>query len=148
MSGKPPALARAVAALSACMLAALAAAGCGAGTAPKPAEVAEVNERDFQISAPSTLKAGEVVLHVDNHGPDQHELIVAPVHGASLPMRADGFTINEEAIEHSEPGSLVPGRPGARRELRVHLAPGRYIFFCNMAGHYLGGMHAIVTVTQ
>jgi uncharacterized cupredoxin-like copper-binding protein len=109
--------------------------------------VTVVTERDFHISAPTTLKAGEVDLRIDNHGPDHHEFIIAPLHGASLPMRADGFTVDEEAIERSEPGSLEPAVAGAERELRVHLAPGRYVFFCNMAGHYLGGMHEIVTVT-
>jgi uncharacterized cupredoxin-like copper-binding protein len=135
--------------LLACALAAIVAAGCG-DTAPggHPIQVAAVNERDFHIAAPATLKAGEVVLHVHNNGPDNHELIIAPLHGATLPLRPDGFTVDEEAIERSEPGSLEPGAAGSSRELRVHLAPGRYEFFCNMAGHYLGGMHAVVTVTR
>jgi uncharacterized cupredoxin-like copper-binding protein len=148
MSGKPPALARPVALLAALALAGLAVGGCGADAGAKQkVAVAAVNERDFHIEAPSTLKAGDVTLRVDNHGPDQHELIIAPLQGGTLPVRADGFTIDEEAIEHSEPGSLEPGHPGAERDLTVHLAPGRYVFFCNMAGHYVGGMHTIVTVT-
>jgi len=130
------------------LAAALLGAGCGGSSGSRhPVAVAAVNERDFHISAPATLKAGEVDLQVDNHGPDHHELIVAPLHGASLPLRADGFTVDEESLEQSEPGSLEPGTEGSKRELRVHLAPGRYVFFCNMAGHYLGGMHTIVTVT-
>jgi uncharacterized cupredoxin-like copper-binding protein len=30
--------------------------------------------------------------------------------------------------------------------LRVRLTPGRYEFFCNMSGHYLGGMHTVIVV--
>jgi uncharacterized cupredoxin-like copper-binding protein len=26
------------------------------------------------------------------------------------------------------------------------LAPGRYVLFCNMSGHYLGGMHRLLVV--
>jgi uncharacterized cupredoxin-like copper-binding protein len=58
------------------------------------------------------------------------------------------LTLNEEALQHSEPGALEPGQPGSTRDLRVHLAPGRYVLFCNMAGHYLGGMHSNLVVTQ
>ena len=128
--------------------AALLASGCGGSSAAHPGvAVAAVSEHDFHIAAPATLKAGDVNLQVDNRGPDDHELIIAPLHGSTLPFRSDGFTVDEASIEHSEPGSLEPGAPGSSRELHVHLAPGRYVFFCNMAGHYLGGMHTIVTVT-
>ena len=43
-------------------------------------------------------------------------------------------------------GHCVEIAPGAVRTLHLKLAPGRYIFFCNMAGHYLGGMHHEVVV--
>jgi uncharacterized cupredoxin-like copper-binding protein len=151
MSGYPRARPRPAAILAGVLAAAAAstAAGCGAGAKQAPGvAVAAVTERDFHIEAPSTVKAGDLVLHIHNEGPDQHELIVAPLHGTTLPMRTDGFTIDEESIERSEPGSLPPGRAGAERTLTVHLAPGRYVFFCNMAGHYLGGMHTIVDVTR
>jgi uncharacterized cupredoxin-like copper-binding protein len=149
MSGNPPALARALAALFAGALAVLGATGCGAGaSAHEAVAVAAVTERDFHIGAPKQLKAGDVMLNVDNRGPDQHELIIVPLQGATLPMRGDGFTVDEESLERTEAGVLEPGRPGEERALTVHLAPGRYVFFCNMAGHYLGGMHTIVTVVR
>ncbi len=105
-----------------------------------------ITERDFHIEAPSSLKAGRYTLDVHNAGATDHELIVAPTSNGSLPLRPDGLTIDEEAIESQEPGSLEPGRPGARRTLTVVLKPGRYIFFCNMEGHYMAGMHTEVTV--
>ncbi len=43
-------------------------------------------------------------------------------------------------------GVLEPGQPGSVRELNVHLRPGRYVLFCNMSGHYLGGMHTTLVV--
>lgn len=83
---------------------------------------------------------------VDNRGPDNHEFILVRVGGAPLPFRPDGMTVDEDAVERRTVGALEPGEPGSVRLLRVHLAPGRYEFFCNMSGHYLGGMHAALTV--
>jgi uncharacterized cupredoxin-like copper-binding protein len=107
-----------------------------------------VTEGDFAIAAPTHLKAGNVTLRVHNQGPDEHELIVVRVGDQSLPVRTDGLTVAEEAIQHSEPGSLVPGHAGSTRDLRVRLEPGQYVLFCNMEGHYLGGMHSDLVVSQ
>jgi uncharacterized cupredoxin-like copper-binding protein len=125
----------------------LALAGCGESRAKaaSPPAVA-VHERDFHIEAPSHLAPGEYTFDVANDGATDHELIIAPTQTGSLPLRPDGLTVDEEAIEAQEPGSLEPGRPGARRKLTVHLAPGRYVFFCNMEGHYMAGMHTEVVV--
>jgi uncharacterized cupredoxin-like copper-binding protein len=56
-------------------------------------------------------------------------------------------TLDEEAAEESKSiaGALEPAEPGIRR-LRVHLTPGRYVLFCNMTGHYLGGMDRDIEV--
>jgi uncharacterized cupredoxin-like copper-binding protein len=124
----------------ACLLAAsVALYGCGSGSgADQPSgPTARVKERDFKISAPATLPAGEVDLSVDNRGPDDHELIVARVSNR-LPRRSDGLTIDEKAIDPQTVGTLEPGI--GERQLQVNLRPGRYVMFCNMQGHYLGGM--------
>jgi uncharacterized cupredoxin-like copper-binding protein len=105
-----------------------------------------VFEKDFRISAPTTVSAGEVTFTVHNEGPERHEFIVAHVSSAGLPLRADGLTIDEETLQKQEVGELEPGEPGAVRTLQLKLAPGRYVFVCNMAGHYLGGMHHEVVV--
>jgi uncharacterized cupredoxin-like copper-binding protein len=124
------------------------ATGCGAGTSSKHAwvPVVRVSERDFKITAPRRVRAGEFDLAVHNRGPDAHELIVVRTRREELPLRSDGTTVSEEAIKRSEAGALEPGRPGALRHLRVHLKPGHYELFCNMAGHYLGGMYARLVV--
>ena len=105
-----------------------------------------VSERDFTIRIPARIPAGNVRFLVDNRGPDQHELIVVRAAGAELPLRADAATVDEEGLERSTVGVLEPGAVGSVRELDVHLRPGRYEVFCNMAGHYLGGMSAEFTV--
>jgi uncharacterized cupredoxin-like copper-binding protein len=54
--------------------------------------------------------------------------------------------VDEEALEPRILGMLEPGAPGDVRTLRVHLSPGRYVLFCNMSGHYLGGMRRTLVV--
>jgi uncharacterized cupredoxin-like copper-binding protein len=118
---------------------------CNGGTRNGSARVIRITERDFHISAPKQIAAGDVALSVENRGPDDHELIVAKAGRSHLPDRDDGLTIDEDAIDSSVVGALEPGEPGTRR-LRVHLTPGRYVVFCNMAGHYLGGMNRKIEV--
>jgi len=128
----------------------LAISGCGGGAsvgAGAGATVIGVTERDFQISTSiAHVSAGAVSLRINNQGPDEHELIVAPDRKGGLPMRSDGFTKNEEAIAKSEPGAITPQRPGGTEYLRLHLASGRYVLFCNMEGHYMAGMHTELVV--
>jgi hypothetical protein len=140
--------ARATACLLAVIVLALAAAACGgAASAGSPAgPVVGVTERDFRIVAPSSVAAGELTLRVHNEGPDAHELIVVRAGRGKLPMRSDGLTVDEEALQQREAGSLEPGQPRAVRDLRVDLRPGRYVLFCNMSGHFMGGMHAVLVV--
>jgi len=111
------------------------------------APLVQITERDFHIGAPAHVAAGDVTFRVHNNGPDQHEFIMVKVASPKLPFRTDGYTVDEESIQNAEPGSLVPGQPGATRDLTVHLVAGRYVLFCNMSGHYLGGMHQDLIVS-
>jgi len=130
------------------VLGALLVAGCGATQLATPGRVVDVTERDFAISVSSrTLQAGNVVIRATNRGPDQHELIIARVRDPKkLPLRSDGLTVSEERLDKSTVGVLEPGEPNSVRELRVQLKPGHYVLFCNMSGHFMGGMHADVVV--
>jgi uncharacterized cupredoxin-like copper-binding protein len=132
-------------AIVAAIAAALALSGCG-GTASLSGggSIVRVTERDFKITAPKQVAAGDVTLQIANRGPDAHELIVVRT-DKTLPIRTDGLTVDEDAVQHSEAGALEPAHPGVH-ELKVHLSPGRYILLCNMEGHYMGGMHAVLVV--
>jgi uncharacterized cupredoxin-like copper-binding protein len=124
-------------------------AGCssGDGETHGAATVAPIVERDFKIKTDRyELPAGKVDLSVKNDGPDAHELIVVRETNSGLPMRKDGLTVDEDAIEKQTLGALEPGQPGGIRHLDVRLTPGRYLLLCNMSGHYLGGMHAELVV--
>jgi uncharacterized cupredoxin-like copper-binding protein len=122
--------------------------GCSSSATKSSGTKAPIVERDFKIRAQRyDLPAGKVDLSVKNDGPDAHELIVVRETGSSLPMRKDGLTVDEDAIEKQTLGALEPGQPGGDRHLRLHLAPGRYVLLCNMSGHYLGGMHTELVVS-
>jgi uncharacterized cupredoxin-like copper-binding protein len=127
---------------------ALVMSGCGghgavsAGNRP----IVDVTERDFAIVAPASVHAGEVTLRVHNEGPVGHELIVVRSTSARLPLRSDGLTVDEDDLERSQIGVLEPHDAPATRDLAVTLTPGRYVLFCNMSGHFFGGMHHVLIV--
>jgi uncharacterized cupredoxin-like copper-binding protein len=127
-----------------------AATGCSSGptTVKQTGTVVHVTEGDFEIDAtPTLVPAGDVLVSVQNTGPDNHELIVVRAGNGRLPVRADGITIDEAALENAKIGALAPGEPGSTRELHVRLRPGRYELFCNMSGHFFGGMYTDLVVT-
>jgi uncharacterized cupredoxin-like copper-binding protein len=130
------------------LVVAVLAAGCA--TSPGPAAnagaTASVTERDFHIAAPRHIRAGDVRLAVRNRGPVAHELIVVKLSGSSLPMRRDGMTVDEDAVEARTAFALEPQPAGTVSRLRMRLTPGRYELFCNMAGHYRGGMRTELDV--
>jgi uncharacterized cupredoxin-like copper-binding protein len=104
-----------------------------------------VIERDFHISAPKRVSSGNVLLQLRNKGPDSHELIIVRTQG-ELPLRSDGITVDEEELTAATVRTVEPTEVGTVRQVRLHLAPGRYELFCNMAGHYMGGMHSRLMV--
>jgi uncharacterized cupredoxin-like copper-binding protein len=121
---------------------------CSSGSSPraKPGSVVRVTERDFRIKvAPARVRAGLVRLQLSNKGPDAHELIMVRASHGRLPLRTDGLTVDEEGLAAVE--TIEAQHRGYVHELRLHLKPGRYELFCNMAGHYLGGMRAELVVT-
>ena len=105
--------------------------------------------KDFKVGLDAAVvPAGTVRLQVRGQGPTRHELKVVRTDRApeKLPLQSDGLTVNEEA-----PGiDLVDDVDGLdideRQTLVLGLTPGNYVLYCNLEGHYLGGMHASLAV--
>ena len=137
-----------IATLAAALAVSLFLASCGGASdsGRSGGSTVAVKERDFKISMPRHLSAGTHVFTVHNEGPDDHELIALRMTNGRLPLRRDGVTLDEDALAPAEVGTLEPGEPGATRKVTLNLKPGRYEFVCNMAGHFLGGMHTKVQV--
>jgi hypothetical protein len=135
--------------LGVCALALVSFSGCthGSSNQASGAALVRVTERDFRIVVkPKLVSSGDVRFVITNKGPDTHEVLIARAHRARLPLRRDGITADEEGLGENMIKELdVP--PNTVHDLRLHLSPGRYELFCNMFGHYLGGMHAQLVVT-
>jgi uncharacterized cupredoxin-like copper-binding protein len=104
---------------------------------------------DFEVRRDAAVvPAGTVSLRILNQGPTTHEFIVVRTDRASdrLPLQRDGLTVNEDApgidlVDEAEDLDIDD-----RQTLVLDLAAGNYVMYCNLEGHYLGGMHAALTV--
>ena len=104
---------------------------------------------DFKVRQDAAVvPAGTVRFRIRNQGPTSHEFIVVRTDRApdKLPLQRDGLTVNEDA----QGINLLDEADGLdiddRRTLVLDLAAGHYVMYCNLEGHYLGGMHAALTV--
>jgi uncharacterized cupredoxin-like copper-binding protein len=116
---------------------------CSRAASPDQGTRVQVTARDFKFElARSNAPAGGVVFDIDNEGPSTHELVVVgtnlPPDG--LPLRPDGLTVEEDSPLLQSIGENGDIGLGDRRTLTLQLSPGRYVLFCNLEGHYLGGM--------
>ena len=105
--------------------------------------------QDFQVREDATVvPAGTVSFRIRNQGPTSHEFIVVRTDRApdKLPLQSDGLTVNEKA----DGIDLIDEADGLdiddRQTLVLDLAAGQYVMYCNLEGHYLGGMYAALTV--
>jgi uncharacterized cupredoxin-like copper-binding protein len=108
-----------------------------------------VRLEDFRVRMDAAVvSAGAVSFRILGQGPTTHEFIVVRTDRApdKLPLQRDGLTVNEDA-----PGiDLLDEAEGLdiddRQTLVMRLASGHYVMYCNLEGHYLGGMYAALTV--
>jgi uncharacterized cupredoxin-like copper-binding protein len=105
--------------------------------------------KDFEVRQDAAVvPAGTVSFRIRGQGPTTHEFIVVRTDRPpdKLPLQRDGLTVDEEA-----PGVELVDEAGGldiddRQTLVLDLAPGHYVMYCNLEGHYLGGMYAALTV--
>jgi len=90
----------------------------------------QVVGREYSFSLSRVrVHPGTAVIELANFGQDLHDLRVQRIgakHIAGLGVVA----------------------PGARADLTVNLAPGRYSFWCSVANHRRLGMHTTLVVTR
>jgi uncharacterized cupredoxin-like copper-binding protein len=109
----------------------------------------DVLVKDFKIEpSRTTIENGLVTLRVHNDGPATHEFVVirSELPADELPIAADGLSVDEDRV--APVGELTEVPTDASASLTVPLAPGRYVLFCNLEGHYLTGMHASIEVVD
>jgi hypothetical protein len=108
----------------------------------------DVRERNFAIDVPASVATpGMIDIRVNNRGPSTHEFVVVrtSLPADQLPIGPDGLSVNEDVLARVGEINDVP--IWTTRSLKLSLSPGRYVFFCNLEGHYLGGMYASIVVS-
>ena len=88
----------------------------------------------------TSVDAGKVTFAATNTGQVEHELMIE-----RMPLKMDGpGRPNEEAAQ----GMIEDMAPGDSGKMTVTLAPGSYVLFCNVTGHYAAGQHIRFNVTS
>jgi len=119
----------------------------GASVAPFPSITATESDFTIHLSA-AHVAAGPFAVVADNRGASAHELVVFRTNLApnKLPVGADGNVIESspQLVKVADTGTNVA--PGQSRTMYTVLAPGKYVFVCNLPGHYRLGMRAELVV--
>jgi uncharacterized cupredoxin-like copper-binding protein len=121
---------------------------CSGGSPASSGSTVNVTLHDFRIeSSASVVSDIDVVFRVQNRAPATHEFVIvrSDLPPDRLPIAPDGLSVDEEKLRPS--GEIGQVDTGTTETLLIHLAPGRYVFFCNLEGHYLGGMHGVLEVS-
>jgi plastocyanin len=117
-----------------------------ATAAPAPARGNRITVAATEFAfVPSEVQArpGKVTLTLADKGSMAHELIVLQTGAApgALPQAGGGRVAERGAVARIP----LTGAGGSRtRTLR--LRPGRYVYLCNVPGHYASGMEGTLTV--
>ena len=114
-------------------------------TLPAPGSTINAGLSEWKIAVPTTLAAGKYTFHITNTGKMEHEMLVmkTDLAPAQLPMK-DG-DINEDALPPMSDGPNIA--PGKTQDRTIDLTkPGKYLFVCNLPGHFAQHMYTYVTV--
>ena len=96
---------------------------------PAPARLG-VSAKEFHlVLSRSSVKAGRVVIELDNTGQDVHDLRLRRLGGT----RTYSFTLT---------------KPGGRAVRELALLPGRYRLWCSVADHAQLGMSTVLRVRR
>ena len=115
-----------------------------AAEAPSGSQVvAELADYKITVNVPS-VKAGSIKIGVRNLGTMEHSLQVIKTDLAPDKLPVDGGSA--KAKEDGKVGEIASIPVGKSAAVTLDLAPGKYVFICNVAAHYGLGMHTGFTV--
>ena len=127
----------------------LALATWAAGTQQVHAELWNKNDGSQGVTLSTDhVKAGKVVFIVKNiSGDEDHELLLTNTASPdAMPIDTSGARVDEDKLKGLK--ELGDVHPGKTRTTTLKLKPGKYLLFCNEAGHFKAGMYAAFTVEQ
>lgn len=126
-------------------------AGCGgsatqasSGSASSGSGDLSVSATDFKFSQTDlTAKAGKVKVTLANKGQAPHEFIVLKTDAAPDALKVKNGRVAEDASV----GEIAETASGKSASHTFDLKPGKYVFVCNIPGHYGDGMRGQLTVS-
>lgn len=109
----------------------------------------QVSLSEWKVDVPTAIKAGKVTFTIKNAGSIEHELLVfnSDLDASGYPTAASGDIQEDGAgITKLSDGDNVAA--GGSQDRIVDLSkPGKYLFVCNLPGHFPQGMSRSVIVT-
>jgi uncharacterized cupredoxin-like copper-binding protein len=105
--------------------------------------VAEMTDYKITVNVPS-VKAGKIKIGVRNLASMEHSFEVLKTDLLHDKIPVDGGSA--KAKEDGKVGQIPSIPAGKSAAVTVDLTPGKYVFICNIAGHYQLGMHIGFTV--
>jgi len=123
-----------------------------ASTAPAsaaPLAAPTVTLTEWRVVVAGTIKAGKTQITSANTGAIQHEMLIfkSDLAASAYPVDAKG-DIKEDGkgVTLVSDGENID--PGGSQVREIDLTPGKYLFLCNIPGHFKAGMFTIVTVVR
>jgi uncharacterized cupredoxin-like copper-binding protein len=103
---------------------------------------------EWKVAVASTMRAGTFNLAIKNSGSTPHELLIfeSKLDALAYPTQSSGG-INEEGAGVALVSDGANIDPGGSQKRTITLKPGRYLFVCNIPGHFQQGMYTLVTLT-
>ena len=142
----PPAPAQSTSAATIAAPAASPVASTAAASAPVAAGPT-VDLTEWKVTVGGTINSGKTDLTITNTGVAPHELLIFKSDRApsAYPTDAAGNIKEEGAgVTLVSDGDNID--PAGTQTRSIDLAPGKYLFVCNIPGHFKQGMFTVVTV--
>src|SRR3981081_3833170 len=105
--------------------------------------VAELADHKITVNVPG-VKAGTIKIGVRNLGTMEHSFEVLKTDLAPDKLPVDNAA--SKAKEDGKVGEIKSIAVGKSASVTLDLTAGKYVFVCNIAGHYQLGMHTGFTV--
>lgn len=109
---------------------------------------ADMSKAKMAVNAnPNHVKRGTVRFDVTNLASAiVHEVIVAQITSEDQMLPYDESRAKVDAEQLFTLGSVNEIAPNKSVSLTLNLNPGKYLLYCNIAGHYMAGMWTVVDV--
>jgi uncharacterized cupredoxin-like copper-binding protein len=108
---------------------------------------ASISLTEWKVVVNGTIKSGTTDLTIKDVGVAAHEFLVfkSDLDPSAYPTDKDGNIEEEGAgVELVSDGENID--PGGSQTRTIDLEPGKYLFVCNIPGHFKQGMYTVVTV--